>query len=759
MEKHKGRFLAMADKRVLPEKEGILEKVILVRVLPLFICFLMSGFLPGQILPPGGLSVELLTNPERTVIKDSNPEFGWVVRSLEEDFFQATFQIQVKEIQPGEESQADLPVWDSGKINSSQSVNIAYQGRELLPGAWYGWRVRIWNRRGDVSEWSEFQQFRIDRDIGEYDTSRYPLETRLVKPVRFSSRKGVYFYDFGKAAFGTVRIKLPPLSESTVIEVHFAEKLSGEDILDTNPPGNIRYRETRLAVGKGVRMVEAAVPADPRNTRPGAVLMPDYIGEVLPFRYCEVIAPGITLAKDSLTMKAVNYPFSDKASEFVSSSPRLNDVWNLCKYSIKATSFSGIYVDGDRERIAYEADAFINQLGHYLVDREYSMARVTHEYLLRNPTWPTEWILHSVLMAWEDYLYTGNLESADFYYEDLKNKTLYSLADKNGLISTTGGRVGNETLESVYLKNEMQDIVDWPPGSFTEGETGERDGHVMVDFNTVVNAFYYRALVLFSRLAESLGKAEDAEIFRKRAADVKEVFNTLFMDKAKGIYCDGIGTEHSSLHSNMMPLAFGMVPDEFKESVTGYVKSRGMACSVYGSQYLLDALYSAGEDQAAQDLLTAENDRGWLNMLKSGSTITLEAWDWKYKNNLDWNHAWGATPANLIPRWILGVQPLKPGFEEVLICPHTGSLAWVRGKVPTIRGPVGVEVFVKGGQFELDVMIPGNVKARIEVPSGKKMYLDDMEIPVVKGQIRQVATAGSGSHRIVVEGLDTGFGT
>lgn len=104
----------------------------------------------------------------------------------------------------------------------------------------------------------------------------------------------------------------------------------------------------------------------------------------------------------------MHYPFDDDVSRFTSSDPVLNDVWDLCKHSIKATSFCGVYIDGDRERIPYEADAYIDQLCHYCVDREYAMVRYTHEYLLMHPTWPTEWILHSVLMAWADYLYTGN---------------------------------------------------------------------------------------------------------------------------------------------------------------------------------------------------------------------------------------------------------------------------------------------------------------------------------------------------------------
>jgi alpha-L-rhamnosidase len=717
-------------------------------------CFLMPAYMLGQIPAPGELSVELLTNPESTVIRDLNPEFGWVVQSSGKGLFQSACQVQVKQFHSGKEL-FDIPfIWDSEKVETPLSVNFEYQGQAFLPGVQYAWRVRIWDQEGRRSEWSEFQQFRTADRTGAYEVSTYPLETRFVKAVQFFKSDERFFYDFGRAAFGTVRIEFPPLEKNIRLEIHFAEKLSGENTLDSNPPGSIRYRETSLEVGKGVRWAEVAIPSDLRNTRPGAILMPDYIGEVTPFRYCEILISEINLEKDSVVMKAANYPFNDQASEFVSGNSLLNKVWDFCKYSIKATSFLGIYVDGDRERIAYEADAYINQLGHYLVDREYSMARATHEYLMRNPTWPTEWILHSVLMAWEDYMYTGNLESAEFYYEDLKKKTLNVLADQNGLISTAGNRVGEDILKSVYLKSEMKDIVDWPPGSFTQGGTGERDGHEMVEFNTVVNAFHYRALVLISRLAEALGETGDVSVYRERASLVKEAFNDLLLDSEKGIYRDGIGTDHSSLHSNMFPLAFGLVPDEFKESVTGFVKSRGMACSVYGSQYLLDALYSAGEDQAAFSLLTAEHDRGWLNMLKSGSTITLEAWDLKYKNNLDWNHAWGAAPANLIPRWILGVQPLKPGFEEILISPHPGGLDWARGRVPTIRGTVFVEFLKKNNCFELEVEIPANVKARVKVPAGEIVFLDDSEVSAAGEGDRMVLTPGPGRHRIRVERID-----
>ena len=99
----------------------------------------------------------------------------------------------------------------------------------------------------------------------------------------------------------------------------------------------------------------------------------------------------------------------------------------------------------------------------------------------------------------------------------------------------------------------------------------------------------------------------------------------------------------------MFPLAFGLVPEKHRQSVVDFIRSRGMACSVYGSQFLLDGIYDAHDAEYGLKLLTSTAERSWYNMIRVGSTITLEAWDNKYKPNQDWNHAWGAAPANLIP--------------------------------------------------------------------------------------------------------------
>jgi len=159
-----------------------------------------------------------------------------------------------------------------------------------------------------------------------------------------------------------------------------------------------------------------------------------------------------------------------------------------------------------------------------------------------------------------------------------------------------------------------------------------------------------------------------------------------------GLYTDGEGSKHSSLHANMFALAFGLVPKENNKKIISFIKTRGMACSVYGSQYLLEALYKQSEsDYALSQMNSTEGDRNWWNMIRVGSTMTLEAWDIKYKPNLDWNHAWGTAPANIITRYLWGIRPASPGFRKVIIQPQMSHLTFSRIKAPSPQGSINAE--------------------------------------------------------------------
>lgn len=707
---------------------------------------------------PTGMMCELLAHPEITVIRDAEPEFTWVMNSSLRGDVQSAYQILVASSQ--DKLAKDVgDLWDSGKVASNNSINVTYQGNALEPGKTYYWKVRTWNRDDAASAFSAPQQITMADTLDGYATSTYPLQQTEIAPVLIEKKgKGHYLVDFGKDAIGYLNLHIQDAPRKHDIEVILGEKLK-DGAVDNRPGGTIRYARTTMVIEKGSGTYRAALKPNERNTSGAAILLPDEIGVVMPFRYVEIKRFRSNLTESMIRQVAVHYPFDESASSFTCSDETLNAVWDLCKYSIKATSFCGVYVDGDRERIPYEADAYINQLLHYGTDREYTMARNSHEYLITHPTWPTEWILDSVLMAWTDYLYTGDSESLARWYDDLKAKTLLVLAREDGLISTSTGLVTEEVLKSIHIDKPIKDLVDWPPADFTvDGKYGERDGHVMAEINTVVNAFHYKALTLMAGIAEALGKTDDIEYFTKHAEKVKSTINEKLFDETSGIYVDGEGVDHSSIHANMMPLALGLVSDEHQEKVADFIQSRGMACSVYGSQFLLDGLYHADRDDYALELMTAKHDRSWWNMIAVGSTVTLEAWDWKYKNNLDWNHAWGAAPGNIIPRYVLGVRPLEPGFSRVLIKPQPGTLASAEGAVPTIRGPIMVAFKnTPGKSFELTLTIPANITAEVHIPAVTAENITESGSPISEAEgvkflrmdkNRAVYEVGSGTYKM-----------
>lgn len=308
------------------------------------------------------------------------------------------------------------------------------------------------------------------------------------------------------------------------------------------------------------------------------------------------------------------------------------------------------------------------------------------------------------MMAAADYLATGDIVLAREHYAALKKKLLMDKAREDGLLVASA-------------------IVDWPPAErdgYNDGVTDPKKAQQAGPMvNTVVNAFYYHALGRMALLARALQKEDDARDFERKAGRVYESFNCVFFDSKQGLYVDGEGSKHASLHANLFAIAFELAPRERVAKIADFLQSRGMACSVYGAQYLLEALFAAGRDDTAVKLMAARTQRSWWHMIESGSTMTWEAWDVQFKNNLTWNHAWGAAPANILSRYVLGVRPVEPGYKKLLIAPRPGSLAWVRGKVPTPLGSVTLNI-TNAATFKLEIDLPAGARVAVVLPSRKE---------------------------------------
>lgn len=104
------------------------------------------------------LRCENLDNP--LAIDSATPHFSWKIFSSQHNVKQEYYEIQVagseKALKGG-----DANLWQSGKVASDASVLVPYQGAELHSRDMAYWRVRVWDNKGNVSQWSEIQRLGI----------------------------------------------------------------------------------------------------------------------------------------------------------------------------------------------------------------------------------------------------------------------------------------------------------------------------------------------------------------------------------------------------------------------------------------------------------------------------------------------------------------------------------------------------------------------------------------------------------------------
>ena len=350
--------------------------------------------------------------------KTSRPVFHWACAGHGKDAFQTGYRLRVF---------AAGPLWDSGEVESEDNF-APYAGPPLQPWRRYYWNVAVRGRRGGFGPPSETRSFQTGslRPEDYLKTPQSMVEFTRVHPASVEQTgPGAWRLDFGQAAYAGVEVAGGPL------ELTLGEELGPDGALSRPEPGSpqCNRRFLQLGVPPGPRRkLDLPVPfkgdgyqqngCDNRDPA-AAVLCPEQLGELVPFRYCEVKAQS--LAADAVVQLAAAFPFDDRAASFSCSDPRLVRVWDFCKRSIKATTPFAAYVDGDRERQPYAADAWVNQLSHYCCDREFSLARNTMELLFdKGVEWGYESILCVPLMAWNDYLHTGDLGFASAHYQELR---------------------------------------------------------------------------------------------------------------------------------------------------------------------------------------------------------------------------------------------------------------------------------------------------------------------------------------------------
>ena len=233
------------------------------------------------------------------------------------------------------------------------------------------------------------------------------------------------------------------------------------------------------------------------------------------------------------------------------------------------------------------------------------------------------------------------------------------------------------------------------------------------DFTTT--CFYYYDQKLMARFAALTGR--DGTKYEAKAAALRELINTKYLDPETGVYSIGRVTAQA------VPLALGIVPEKLEAKVAArlndVVVEDGYTCDfgLLGSRYALRMLVKHGYVETAYRLATQTRRPSWGNWIVEGFTTPLETWALRENfSDSSANHVFFGDIAAWMQSDIAGINydESKPGFENIVIRPHfPAEMEWAEASYHSVRGVVRSAWHRSRNHIILEVTIPLNTTATI----------------------------------------------
>lgn len=483
-------------------------------------------------------------------------------------------------------------------------------------------------------------------------------------------------------------------------------------------------------------------------------------------RYVQVDGAPEPITADGVRFLVRHSDLDETRSSFMSSDATVNAVWDLMKRSLPVCAQEEYVDTPTREKGGFLGDgAVMSTVAMPVFHERLLTRRQLNEFIASmDQFWSTEpdrgrinavypnndggrdipdYTQAFLVWVWDYYMETGDLAFLKERYAHLKAVAEYvqrSRAEATGLITNLPGGRGP------YAHG----IIDWP-ASMRYGydmETAAR---------AVVNHWAYADNDVMSKIAEAVGNAADRDLYRRRANDLAAAINERLLN-ADGVYIDGLKADgsastHASQHANMFPLALGFVPPERRAAVTAKVKELQMRVGMVTVLFLIRGLGEAGEGEHLIELLTNAEWPGWARTLAKGGTATWESWTSDTDGNSQ-SHAWGAAGLEAHVRYILGIKPSRPGYEEVRIQPldFGTRLTSARGTIATDRGEISVAWNRTADRYSLTAGLPANVSSFVYLPKGTGQSLtvrvDGKDVAATAEGDRLRVPVGSGTHTI-----------
>ncbi|WP_163399583.1 glycoside hydrolase family 78 protein [Flavobacterium fluviatile] len=557
----------------------------------------------------------------------------------------------------------------------------------------------------DDKNWVNARYVQEPGGFYEAQMSPYMKIMGEVKPISIkATAKGTYILDMGQNMVGWLQLKVKGKSGDQ-ITMKFAESLQADGSLYIANLRDAKTTDVYTLKGEGEEIWE------PRFIFHG-------------FRFVEISGFPTKPTLDNFVGKVV-YDDLKTTGTFESSNATMNQIFKNAWWGISG-NYKGMPIDcpqrnerqpwlGDRTTGAYgESFLFNNQTlyAKWLDDIKYSqtqdgglpdVAPAFWRYYGDNVTWPGTYITVGDML----YQQFGDAEVIKKQYPSMKKWMVY--------------------MEENYLQNDLMDkdkYGDWcvPPESLELIRS--KDPARLTDGQLLSSAFYYQLLTIMKKFAKIANAEADIAHYDDLATRIKKAFNAKFFNVDKNTYANNTVT------ANLLPLAFGMVPEDVKDKVfqnmaheVEVTKQGHISTGVIGTQFLMRTLTNFGRGDLAFKLASNKTYPSWGFMVENGATTIWELWN---GNTADpsmnsQNHV--MLLGDLLIWYyenMAGIKsnPETPGFKQIIMKPDfNAGLTFVNASYESIYGLIKSDWKKTKNTLEWKITIPANSSAVVYLPT------------------------------------------
>ena len=503
-----------------------------------------------------------------------------------------------------------------------------------------------------------------------------------IKPLKFFKLEdGRFVADMGESVPGWVKIKVK-CNPGRIIKLRYLATFNGKE----NKIGKVAGTDEYTCKGTDIEEWE-----------------PAFAYHV--FRFVEI--SGMPYRPDSNTLIAVMaYPDVNKTGHFNCSNELITGIYNCIERTARnnlVSILTGLPDYDSRVGSPVSVQAFTasahylfnmnKSFNKYMIDlRDLQMINGRIQFLTDNKggTNSPGWSDVMAILPWKSYLASGDKRILSNNYD---------------------------AMNAWHNSQVKESDAAAPPYMHDRDGNGDLFSLDSSRIRPIGSCYYFYTTSIMSKIAEALGKSDEATSFMELAGFTKDQFNQSYLTYRTARYWSLSQTAH------VLPFAAGLTPLSHTQRVADFIasdirkKNIHPSTGILSTQFLLPLLSENKYHSLAYQLISQTSKPSWGYMVERSSSTIWGSWDGneeasKYQLAL-------ASAGEWLFAYLAGIRPDQkyPGYKHSIIDPEpVGDLKFVSGSLMTAYGKLSVFWEKQGDKLIISVEIPPNTWSTLMLP-------------------------------------------